>query len=134
VIDYLIVLIPTIVLDILTRATNSAFFEVLGYIWGIGIWIWFSVQVGSSGSSPGMRTVGLRCVKASTGQTVGAGTGVIRGLINGVAFVLCLVPGILNFLWPVWDSQRQTLADKIVGTYVYRVQPQGFSLLPKRAA
>ena len=130
VIDWLIIFVPSLVLDILTSATNSAFFEVLAYIWGIGMWIWFSVQVGTTGSSPGMRVVGLKCVSKSTGETIGTGTAILRWLLHIVDSIICFI----GWFMPIWDSQRQTLSDKIVGSLVYRVQPQGFSLLPKKAA
>jgi uncharacterized RDD family membrane protein YckC len=130
VIDWLIIFVPSVVLDILTSATHSAVFEILAYVWGIGMWIWFSVQVGTTGSSPGMRTVGLKCVSKSTGQTIGNGTAILRWILHIVDSILCF----LGWFWPLWDSQRQTLSDKIVGTLVYRVQPEGFSLTPKRAA
>jgi uncharacterized RDD family membrane protein YckC len=123
-----------VVLDILTSATGSVVFQVLAYIWSVGMWIWFSVQVGTTGSSPGMRVVGLKCTKADTGQLLGGGLGFVRGLLNGIAFVLCVVPGIVNFLWPLWDSRHQTISDKIMGTVVTRVAPEGFSLVPKKAA
>ena len=82
VIDWLIIFIPSLVLDILLIVTHSAFFQVLGYIWGIGMWSWFSAQVGMSGSSPGMRVVGLKCTKRDTGQLLGGGLGFVRGLLN----------------------------------------------------
>ena len=116
-------------LDILTSATNSAFFEVLAYIWGIGMWIWFSVQVGTTGSSPGMRVVGLKCVSKATGQNIGTGTAILRWVLHIVDSIICFI----GWFMPLWDSQRQTLSDKIVGSLVYRVQPEGFSLLPKKA-
>jgi uncharacterized RDD family membrane protein YckC len=130
VIDWLIIFVPSLVLDILTNATNSSFFEVLAYIWGIGMWLWFSVQVGTSGSSPGMRVVGLRCVSKATGQNIGVGTAIIRWLLHIVDSIICFI----GWFMPIWDSQRQTLSDKIVGSLVYRVQPEGFSLLPKRVS
>jgi uncharacterized RDD family membrane protein YckC len=106
-------------------------FRVIGDLWGLCFGIWFAVQIGQSGSTPGMRLAGLKCVKADTGQALGAGMAIVRWLCIGVAFVLCLVPGILNYLWPLWDAQRQTLVDKIVGSVVQSVPPQGFSLTPK---
>ena len=130
VIDWLIIFIPSLVLDILTSATSSAFFEVLAYIWGIGMWIWFSVQVGTTGSSPGMRVVGLKCVSKATGQNIGTGTAILRWLLHIVDSIICFI----GWFMPIWDSQRQTLSDKIVGSLVYKVQPEGFSLLPKKAA
>jgi uncharacterized RDD family membrane protein YckC len=128
VIDWLIIFIPSVVLDILTSATNSAFFEILAYIWGIGMWIWFSVQVGTTGSSPGMRTVGLRCVSKNTGQTIGTGTAILRWILHIVDSIICFI----GWFMPIWDSQRQTLSDKIVGSLVYKVPPEGFSLVPKK--
>ncbi len=130
VIDWLIIFVPSLVLDILTSATNSAFFEILAYIWGIGMWVWFSVQVGTTGSSPGMRVVGLRCVSKSTGQYIGTGTAILRWLLHIVDTIICF----LGWFWPIWDSQRQTVSDKIVGSLVYRVPSEGFSLVPKRAS
>jgi hypothetical protein len=41
------------------------------------------------------------------------------------------VPFIIDMLFPLWDSQRQTLADKIMGTVVLKVPPGRFSLTPK---
>ena len=82
---------PSLVLDILTSATNSAFFEVLAYIWGIGMWVWFSVQVGTTGSSPGMRVVGLKCVSKSTGQNIGTGTAILRWLLHIVDSIICFL-------------------------------------------
>lgn len=132
--DFLIILIPYVVIVILREATSSGVFTVIGYVYDVAMWIWFSIQVGSSGASPGMRVVGLKCVKSGTGELVGGGIGFVRLLLNTVLGLLFFVPGIVNFLWPLWDSQRQTLADKIAGTYVIRVPSQGFSLTPRRAA
>ena len=89
VIDWLIIFVPSLVLDILTSATNSAFFEILAYIWGIGMWVWFSVQVGTTGSSPGMRVVGFKCVSKSTGQNIGTGTAILRWLLHIVDSIIC---------------------------------------------
>lgn len=132
--DVVIILIPYLVLVILGAATSSGVFTVIGYIYEAVMWIWFSIQVGSSGASPGMRVVGLKCVKSGTGELVGGGIGFVRLLLNTVLGALFIIPGIVNVLWPLWDSQRQTLADKIAGTYVIRVPSQGFSLTPRRAA
>jgi uncharacterized RDD family membrane protein YckC len=127
-IDWVMIFIPSFILDILTTATKSVVFEVLGYLWGIGMWVWFSVQVGTTGSSPGMRTVGLKCVRKSTGQTLGAGMAIARWLLHIIDSLICLI----GWLFPLWDSERQTLADKVIGSVVVREPAQGFSLTPKR--
>ena len=28
------------------------------------------------------------------------------------------IPGYLGYLWPIWDSRKQTFADKIMSTFV----------------
>ena len=127
VIDWLIIFVPSLILDILSSATKAGFFVFLGYLWGIGMWVWFSVQVGTAGTSPGMRVVGLRCVSKTTGQTSGTGTAILRWLLHIVDSLICFI----GWFMPLWDSQRQTLSDKIVGSLVYRVPAQGFSLVPK---
>ena len=126
-IDWLIIFVPSLVLDVLASATKAGFFVFLGYVWGIGMWIWFSVQVGTAGNSPGMRVVGLRCVSKNTGQTIGPGMAIVRWLLHIIDSLICFI----GWFMPLWDSQRQTLSDKIVGTLVYRVPAQGFSLVPK---
>jgi len=77
-----------------------------------------------------MRVVGLKCVNMKTGQPLGAGMGVLRWLCHVVADVLCVVPYIVDMLFPLWDAQKQTLADKIVGSVVITVPKQPFSLVP----
>ncbi|HET9076455.1 MAG TPA: RDD family protein, partial [Acidimicrobiales bacterium] len=103
---------------------------VLGYLWGIAVWIWFAVQVGSTGQSPGMRMVGLKCVSSRTGELIGGGKGFVRALCHSVLSVLCGIGSVIDFLFPLWDRQNQTLADKMVSTVVITVPKQPFSLKP----
>jgi uncharacterized RDD family membrane protein YckC len=131
VVDWAIGAVPDIILFILGRATGSAFFTVIGGLWALVITVWFAIQLGQYGSTPGMRIAGLKCVKVGTGQTIGGGLGFVRALIHVVAAWLCFVPFIVDMLFPLWDSQRQTLADKIMGTVVLKVPPASFSLTPK---
>lgn len=126
--DGLIIAVPTFVLVLLGHF--AAFFAVLGYLVAIGLNIWFSVQVGSTGQSPGMRVVGLRCVSAQTGNVIGGGRGFLRLLCHDLFGVLCFIGAILDLLFPLWDSQRQTLADKMMSTVVVVVPKQSFSLTP----
>jgi len=131
IIDAVIIGVPTAVLYIIGAAANTPVLVVLGALWGLVMWIWFAVQSGQYGSSPGMRVMGLKLVRASTGQVIGGGMGFVRELLHVVAWALCGLVYILDMLWPLWDGQRQTLADKVVGTVVLRVPPEGFSLVPR---
>lgn len=37
-----------------------------------------------------------------------------------VVFGFFLLPVILDYLWPLWDSKNQALHDKVVGSVVIR--------------
>jgi uncharacterized RDD family membrane protein YckC len=38
--------------------------------------------------------------------------------VRGLAHIVDSIPCDLGYLWPLWDSKRQTFADKICGTIV----------------
>ena len=118
----LVVLVPLYILG----AVVSVGFTYLGWLVGLAIGIFLAVQVGQVGQSPGMRTVGIKCVHQQTGQTIGAGLAIVRAIAHVVDTLICYV----GWLFPLWDRNRQTLADKIMSTVVVRVPPQSFSLTP----
>jgi len=126
-IDFVMLFAVLIVSVVLGRISVALL--LLGYLAFLALSIWFSVQVGQTGQSPGMRVMGLRCVGAQTGQPIGGGLGFLRSLVHVVDSLICYV----GWLFPLWDQRRQTLADKIMGTVVVVVPKQGFSLAPPRA-
>jgi uncharacterized RDD family membrane protein YckC len=73
-------------------------------------------------------TLGMRLVKIHVEDGGGRPLTVGRlagraGIVLGAGIVSSLFPPLLlviliDLLWPLWDSQRQTLHDKIVGTVV----------------
>jgi uncharacterized RDD family membrane protein YckC len=77
------------------------------------------IRQGRTGYSLGKTVLGIKLVKISTGQPMGAGLCFVRQLAHYVDSLVCY----LGWLWPLWDSRRQTLADKIMGTVVI-IQPQ----------
>ena len=87
----------------------------------LGYFIWnFCLKQGRTGYTIGKGVMGIKLVKAETGQPVGAGMAFVRQ----IAHVLDSLPCNLGYLWPLWDAQRQTFADKVIGTYVID-QPKG---------
>lgn len=131
IIDAVIWGLPTAVLYVVGAADNSPALVVLGLLWWLATWAWFAVQSGRYGSSPGMRVMGLKLVRAANGQTIGGALGFVRQLLHVLGGALCGLVYVLDMLWPLWDSQRQTLADKVMGTVVVRVPPERFSLVPR---
>ena len=53
-----------------------------------------------------------------TGPPIGAGLAFVRYLLN----IVNALPCYLGYLWPLWDSHRQTFADKIMSTYVIKAE------------
>jgi uncharacterized RDD family membrane protein YckC len=107
------------------------FIGLLGDLCALAIGCFLAYQVGAFGSTPGMRIAGVKCVSIKTGQPLGVGMGFLRWIIHIVASILCLVPFIVDMLFPLWDSQKQTLADKIGGSIVITVPKQPFAIMPK---
>lgn len=90
--------------------------------------IFLAVQLGQSGSTPGMRVAGLRAVNKTSGQPIGAGMGILRAICHIIDTFACLLPGWL--ILPLVTKQKGTIADLIVGSYVLTVPKQAFSLTP----
>jgi hypothetical protein len=53
-------------------------------------------------------------VDADSGQLVGPGRGALRRIGHALDTLSCYV----GYLWPLWDAQRQTFADKAARTVV----------------
>ena len=69
---------------------------------------------GRTGQSLGKSVLGIRLVRDGTGEPVGFG----RAVGRQVAHLLDGLPLGLGYLWPLWDEQRQTFADKVCSTLV----------------
>ena len=68
---------------------------------------------GRTGQSVGRRVMGLWLVGRETNRPVGALNAFVRDLahmVDGVCWV--------GYLWPIWDAERQTFADKLTHTVV----------------
>ena len=88
-------------------AQGLASLLILGYvIWNNGY------RQGTTGSSIGKSVMKFKVVSETTGQPIGFGMSVVRQLAHFVDAIICYV----GFLFPLWDSKRQTLADKIMTT------------------
>lgn len=76
------------------------------------LWGW---RTGTTGQTLGKRVVGTRVVRQRDGELLGPRRGVARSLLHLLDAV-----SLLGYLWPLWDRQRQTFADKLVGSVVVR--------------
>ncbi len=116
---------PTIVTGWIAGATRSVTVDVifgilsfLGLIWAIVN----AVQAGRTGESYGKRALGIRLARLADGQPIGAGLGFLRLFLDWLFWVACIIPGVLNLLWPLWDGRNQTWSDKITRSVVVRTR------------
>jgi uncharacterized RDD family membrane protein YckC len=107
------------------------FISLLGDLCALAVGIFLAYQLGTFGSTPGMRLIGLKCVSVKTGQPLGFGMGIVRAIIHWIAFVLCIIPGVVDLLFPLWDGHKQTLADKLISSVVIKAPKEPFSVMPK---
>ncbi len=106
-------LIVGFILVFIVGAISSTLGVLLGlvvYLVSIAAGLYFTYMTGACGQSPGKKIMGIKVVNEETGQVIGGGMGIVRGLAH---FVDSFVFG-LGYLWPLWDPKRQTLADKIM--------------------
>lgn len=85
----------------------------LFYLVALAYGVWnFGYKQGTTGSSIGKGIQKFKVVSETTGQPLGFGMSLVRQLAHFVDMVICYV----GFLLPLWDSKRQTFADKIMTT------------------
>ncbi len=95
--------------------TGPNFFYYLGVLYFIALSVynrWY--RGGTTGQTIGRGVAGVKLVKESTGQPIGMGMAFVRDIAHIVDSIICYI----GWLFPLWDSKRQTLADKIVSTVV----------------
>jgi uncharacterized RDD family membrane protein YckC len=109
-IDVIIVAVPAAVIG--AAANSRPVYNFVAFV-GALVLAWFN---GAQGQSPGKRVVGLKCVRVADGQYIGGGMGIVRELLHILDTLACF----LGWLWPLWDANKQTFADKICSTVVVR--------------
>jgi uncharacterized RDD family membrane protein YckC len=113
---YLVLFIFSAVLRTLSDAL-ATFVVFVGYLPLSLYWLYLGYLEGQTGQSPGKSVTGLKVVRQTDGQLIGAGMGVVRKIahfLDGICFI--------GYLFPLWDPMRQTFADKILTTVVLRDQ------------
>jgi hypothetical protein len=101
-------------------STGPGFLYYLGGLYILALWIynrWY--RGGTTGYTIGRGVAGAKLVKESTGETIGMGMAFVRDIAHIVDSIICYV----GWLFPLWDTKRQTIADKIMSTVVLD-QPQ----------
>jgi uncharacterized RDD family membrane protein YckC len=82
-------------------------------------WLIWSFIVYSWGQTPAKQVLGMRVVNLRQGQHASWGRMFLREWIaKPTAGILCILTFGIGYFWLVWDSRKQELWDKMVGTIV----------------
>ena len=103
-----------IVATILRPVSNGLY--ILLSLAGLAWTIYNKVIEGQTGQSIGKRVAGTRLIREADGQPVGAGMAIVRWIAHILDSLACLI----GYLWPLWDSKKQTFADKVCSTVVVK--------------
>jgi uncharacterized RDD family membrane protein YckC len=94
---------------------------LIGYVLAFAVGVRALIQRAHLGYDFGDRVLGQTLLSETSGAPMGSGWSVFgRGLVHVVDAIPCFI----GFLWPLWDSKRQTFADKIMTTVVVADRPQ----------
>lgn len=100
------------------------FLNALAGLVGIAYWAYMGHMEGLTGQTPGKTMMGIRLVNEQ-GEIIGSGSGIGRKFLHIVDGLICG----LGFLLPLVDEKRQTIADKLMQTYVVTgVDKKAFSV------
>jgi hypothetical protein len=90
---------------------------IISVIIGLAYLLWnLGYRQGTTGSSIGKSIMKFKIVSEKTWQPIGFGMSVVRELAYTVASAACGILWLVAVLFPLWDTKRQTLVDKIVST------------------
>lgn len=104
--------VPDVVVTITIAAGGVAFL-----VWSVA---YFATFWSTTGQTPGSRVVGVRVTCASSGESVGLRSAVVR--LVGV--VLAALPLFAGFLLILVDDRRRGLQDRLAGTVVVYASDQ----------
>jgi uncharacterized RDD family membrane protein YckC len=115
------------------NGTTRRSFSLLSFVvTGVLFLVYATILCGGArGQTVGMMAVGVRVVRQGTHDVLGFGRAFGRALTEQVLRLIGVVTVILGLVWlldmlfPLWDTKRQTLHDKVVGTVVIRVRDTG---------
>ena len=111
-IDGIIVGVVGFVVGIIVRNELSG---LLSLALGVAYYGW--LEGSPSGQTIGKRMLGIRVYDLRQGGPIGTG----RAIGRYFAKILSAIPCLLGYFWMLWDKERQTWHDKIVGSIVVPV-------------
>ena len=103
-----------LVTGIIGNIAGSGIGNVLSTLLGIGWWVFLGYKSGTTGVTFGRSIAKTKLISEETGQPIGVSNGIIRQFAHIIDSIICYI----GWLFPLWDSKRQTIADKLLKTVV----------------
>ncbi|MGH8870367.1 MAG: RDD family protein [Acidimicrobiia bacterium] len=113
VLGYLIDIAPGLIVGLVFGLGRSIFLNGVAGLFGVAYTAYMGYLDGLTGQTPGKAIMGTRVVNVE-GQVIGTGAGIGRKFVHILDSLICL----LGWLLPLVDAKRQTIADKVMNTYV----------------
>jgi uncharacterized RDD family membrane protein YckC len=101
-----------IVGGIVQLAAHNALGSLISLAIGVAYYGW--LEGSPSGQTIGKRVMNIRVYDHRQGGPIGTGRAIGRYFAKILSAIVCL----LGYLWMLWDSEKQTWHDKLVGTVV----------------
>jgi uncharacterized RDD family membrane protein YckC len=83
--------------------------------------LYSSCQLGF-GTTPGRYLIGIKLVDANTEQD----PSLFQFIRRFFGYFISLPPLMLGYMWIIWDAKRQTWHDKVAGTVMLDMRPEGW--------
>ncbi|MHC5907869.1 RDD family protein [Streptomyces sp. S6] len=118
---------PSAVYEACLNDAVSSSFSRVGALMGVLMVVSFLYEwlmTGLTGATLGKLAVGLRVVKAETGEKPGLGAAFIRWIIPIVGYFACMIGMLVVYLSPLWDKsgRQQGWHDKAAKVMVIRIK------------
>ena len=97
---------------ILQLALHSTLGGLVSLVIGVAYYGW--LEGSPSGQTVGKRLMGIRVYDFRQGGPIGTG----RAIGRYFAKILSALPCLLGYFWMLWDGEKQTWHDKLVGSVV----------------
>ncbi len=126
-IDWLIglaLIIPVVIVAAILGAISETLGALVGVLLYLAVILGFLYMViggiGLTGQTPGKRSQGIKVMNDS-GGAVGVGNAVVRHIVQYVTNIPCYV----GSFWMLWDGEKKTLYDKMLGNQVVQAEKGG---------
>ncbi|MFC8589711.1 RDD family protein [Streptomyces sp. NPDC057217] len=89
---------------------------LVGFVYLVFMFFFQIYKEGATGQTIGKKIVGTRTLREEDGRPLGFGKAFLRQLAHFLDGIACYI----GYLWPIWDSKKQTFADKVCSTLVIK--------------